>query len=121
MTISDLINKLDTYKIGQTEKSWKMQNQQINYSNQYITVIRIDSSNKWLPNLEMEKQWGIIFEKKQDFSHLANYLSLTSKYDIKITPVKTGKNAGCYGLRVYGMKKDPDPQIVTDILDFIFK
>ena len=121
MTILELIKKLDSYKTGQTKKSWMMQKQQVNYSNQYITVIRIDSSNKWLPSMEMEKQWSIVFEKHKDFSHLANYQSLISKYNIKITPVRTGKNTGCYGLRVYGMKKDPDLQIITDILDFIFK
>ena len=122
MTITELVNKLDMYKIGNTERTWKIKdiNKNSTYSNKYITLVRVDSSNKWLPALTMEKQWSIIYKKHQDFSHLSNYNTLVNNYDIKITPVKTGVNAGCYAFRIYGMKKDPDIGIVKDLLDFIF-
>ena len=120
MAISELITKLNSYKIGSTERSWKMKNQELSYSNDYITFVRMDSSNKWISTSEMEKQWGIIFEMKKDFTHLPKYKELASHCDIAVTPVRTGKNAGCYGLRVYKMKRDPDLEILAEILNYIF-
>ena len=121
MTISDLIAKLNTYKIGSTERSWKMRNQELSYSNEYIKFIRMDSSNKWISTSEMEKQWGIIFEMRTNFTQLSTYRELASKYDVAVTRVTKGKNAGCYGLRFYKMKKDPDAEIVLDIFNYIFR
>ena len=120
MTISELITKLNTYKIGSTERAWKMKNQELSYENEYIKFIRMDSSNKWISTSEMEKQWGIIFEMKTNFSGLSTYRELSSKYDVAVTRVTKGKNAGCYGLRFYKMKKEPDAEIVLDIFNYIF-
>ena len=120
MTISVLITKLNAYKIGSTERSWKMKNQELSYENEYIKFIRMDSSNKWISTSEMEKQWGIIFEMKTNFSYLSTYQDLSSRCDIAVTRVTKGKNAGCYGLRFYKMKKDPDAEIVLDIFNYIF-
>ena len=121
MTISELITKLNSYKIGSTERSWKMKNQELSYVNDYITFVRMDSSNKWISTSEMEKQWGIIFELKNSFLHLATYRELASKYDVAITRVTKGKNAGCYGMCFYKMKKDPDAEIVLNIFNYIFE
>ena len=84
MTISELITKLNSYKIGSTERSWKMKNQELSYVNDYITFVRMDRSNKWISTSELEKQWGIIFELKNSFLHLATYRELASKYDFLI-------------------------------------
>ena len=118
--ISDLVAKINSFKNGNADRRWKMKNQELIFDNEYITVIRVDSSNKWISSTEMEKQWGIIFEMKKDFTFLPKYKELTSRCDIAVTPVRSGKNAGCYGLRVYKMKRDPDEEILTDILNYIF-
>ena len=118
--ISDLVAKINLFKSGSVDRRWKMKNQEFSFDNEYITVVRIDSSNKWISSTEMEKQWGIIFEMKKDFTFLPKYKELTSHCDIAVTPVRSGKNAGCYGLRVYKMKRDPDEEVLTDILNYIF-
>ena len=118
--ISDIVARINSYKTGNADRRWKMKNQELVFDNEYITVIRVDSSNKWISSTEMEKQWGIIFKMKKDFTHLPKYKELSSQCDIAVTPVRTGKNAGCYGLRVYKMKRDPDQEILTEILNYIF-
>lgn len=60
MTISELITKLNSYKIGSTERSWKMKNQELSYSNDYITFVRMDSSNKG-SQLQRWKNSGELF------------------------------------------------------------
>lgn len=120
MTLVEMINELNKYKVGTTERSWKMKAQTISYSNTYLKVVRIDSSNKWVSANEMTKQWGIIFEKFIEFSSLPNYVELAKKIDIKITPVTKGLNKGCFGIRLYNMKADPDEKIVRSLLEFIF-
>ena len=118
--VTDIVTRINSYKNGNTNRSWKMRNQELVFDNEYITVVRVDSSNKWVSSTEMEKQWGIIFKMKKDFTHLPKYKEISSRCDISVTPVRTGKNAGCYGLRVYRMKRDPDVEILTEILDYIF-
>lgn len=118
--LSEMIAKINSFKSGNADRRWKMKDQELVFDNEYITVVRVDSSNKWVSSTEMEKQWGIIFIMKKDFTHLPKYKELSSHCDIAVTPVRTGKNAGCYGLRVYRMKRDPDEKILTEILDYIF-
>lgn len=120
MILTEILNELKKYKIGTTERSWKMKEQTVSYSNSYLKVVRIDSSNKWVSANVMTKQWGIIFEKYKDISCLPNYLELAKNIDIKITPVTKGENKGCYGIRLYNMKSDPDEVIVKNLLDYIF-
>ena len=52
--------------------------------------------------------------------HLNKYCILKDNFRVNVTPVIKGKNKGCYGLRIYDMKKDPDVNIIKEILDFIF-
>ena len=118
--LSEMIAKINSFKSGNADRRWKMKDQELVFDNEYITVVRVDSSNKWVSSTEMEKQWGIIFIMKKDFTHLPKYKELSSHCDIAVTPVRTGKNAGCYGLRVYRMKRDPDEKILAEILDYIF-
>lgn len=118
--LSEMIAKINSFKSGNADRRWKMKDQELVFDNEYITVVRVDSSNKWVSSTEMEKQWGIIFIMKKDFTHLPKYKELSSHCDIAVTPVRTGKNAGCYGLRVYRMRRDPDEKILAEILDYIF-
>ena len=64
--------------------------------------------------------WSVIYNQKKSFLGLPGYRDLQKVIDIKVTPVTRGSIKGCYGLRLYGMKKDPDITIVKTILDFIF-
>ena len=45
---------------------------------------------------------------------------LKQHFDIDVTPVTRGVNKGCYGIRFYGMKKNPSLSFVEVLLDFIF-
>ena len=81
--------------------------------------MRIDSSNRWVTPTEMEKQWSIIIDKKKDFTSLPNFSLLKKEGIITLTPVNNGENKGCFGIRLYGMKKDPDAHIIKTLLDFI--
>lgn len=118
----NLLEELKRYKNGETERSWMMDSKggSVSFENEYIKLVRIDTSNKWVGDAEMIKQWSIIFHQKKVFSHLPNYLLLKNNFNIRITPVSKGINKGCYGLRIYEMKKDPNEQIVLAILKFIF-
>lgn len=118
--ITDIVERINSFKSGSADRRWKMKDQELAFDNEYITVIRVDSSNRWISSTEMEKQRGIIFEMKKDFTYLPKYKELAAHCDIAVTPVVTGKNAGCYGLRVYRMKRTPDSEIFTEILNYIF-
>ena len=115
-----IIDELMIYKRGECDRRWK-KSQQITYRNEYIELVSLDSSNKWLSSTEMEKQWSIVVDKKKDFTSLPNYLFLKEDGILKLTPVQNGKNKGCFGIRLYGMKRDPDEEIVNKLLDFIFE
>ena len=69
----------------------------------------------------MEKQWSIIIDKKKDFTSLPNFSLLKEQGILTLTPVSKGENKGCFGIRLYGMKKDPDEGIIKKLLDFIFE
>ena len=119
MTAQDIKNMLDNYNRCETERSFVM-GQSMAYDNEYITVVRLDSSNKYTGMDPMGKMWSVIFDQKKSFLSLPGYRALRGVLDIKVTPVTRGSIKGYYGLRIYGMKKDPDVAIVKTILDFIF-
>ncbi|MBQ3492814.1 MAG: hypothetical protein IJA88_01760 [Clostridia bacterium] len=109
-----------------TSRSWTMTYEMLeNYSNEYISFIRMDSSNNWLgePHLSpMTKMWSIIIDIKEDFSTLLTLKKLIQAgFNIKITKVKRGKHKGKYGIRIYDMKKEPNQTLVKILLDFIFQ
>ena len=115
-----LIEELLEYKKGTCDRRWK-KSQKFSYKNDYIELVSLDSSNKWLSSTEMEKQWSIIIEKKKDFTLLPNFSLLKEQGLLTLTPVNNGANKGCFGIRLYGMKKDPDEGIIKKLLDFIFE
>ena len=69
----------------------------------------------------MEKMWSIIYLLKKDFSELNNWKHICNTFDLSITEVKKGKNQGCYGIRIRGMKKKPNETIIRMLLDYIFE
>lgn len=120
MTITELINKFNTFDCGETVRSWTRNPQMLHYENEYIKCVRIDSANRHIANNKMSKQWSIIFEKKKDFDNLPNYRELQKQMNVKITPVRRGELAGCWGLRIYNVHKEPNCEMASMILDFIF-
>ena len=123
MTIEELANRLSYYQTGITSRAWSKTKVLISFENEYIKVRRLDSSNKWLGiphKSDMEKMWSIIIDLKKDFRTLSKYRELHNILDIKLNSVTKGELAGCYGLRIYGMKKEPNSSIIYDILNYIF-
>ncbi|MBO5224418.1 MAG: hypothetical protein J6C23_07900 [Clostridia bacterium] len=120
MTIADLISRMRVYMIGETERSFA-DDQMAHYQNDYITLRRIASSNKWVGVNKLTKQWSIVYLPHKDFTCLNNYRELKKHFDIRITSVSKGDFKGCYGVRIYGMTKNPDRKIVKELLDFIFE
>jgi len=127
MKLDELKNLLDYYRKEKdtTSRAWIESCDYITYENEYIVLKRVDTSNKWLGtphNSEMEKMWSIIVKVKKDFTKLTNYQNLKKIIKLKTTPVKGAKStfAGCYGIRLYGLKKDPSAQILNAILNYIF-
>jgi hypothetical protein len=122
----ELKKEFDSYNQGiGAVPAWTMTKEMlIGYSNEYITVIRMDSSNKWLGephNSLMGKMWSIIVDIKKNFTYLSTYRALLQAgFNIKVTPVATGKNKGKYGIRIYNMKKEPNEKLVRAFLDFLF-
>lgn len=120
MDIEELKNEINNYNLCTTHRGWIMNENSLNYSNEYLSVVRVDTSNHWIGQDKMSKMWSIIFKRKENFEHLTNYHRLQDNFHINITPVIRGKNKGCYGLRIYDMRQNPDSNIIKDILDFIF-
>jgi hypothetical protein len=123
MNIIELSKRIDHYKTNVTSRSWTKIESAVYFSNEYISVKRLDSSNKWLgvPHAsEMEKMWSIIVDLKKEIRTLPKYRELSRVIDIRLTPVKKGELAGCYDIRIYGMKREPTSTIIYDILNFIF-
>lgn len=118
----DLISNLKQCQNGEIDKAIVMYNN-LNFENEFIKLVRIDSSNKWegTPHhSEMCKQWSIIIELKKRFTDLEGYKYLQKFFRIKVTPVVKGENKGCYGIRIYDMKKNPSILLVKDLLNAIF-
>lgn len=120
MNIDQLKDLISTYDKCTTQRSWVMSGAIIHYSNEYIDVIRLDSSNKWTGDDTMIKMWSIIINLKKDFTLLHNYRELKKIITIELTPVTKGKNKGAYGIRIRNMHRDPEEMIVRAILDYIF-
>ncbi len=55
MNIKTLKQTIDSYNNCPTEHFWKMSKQMLNYENDYIKVLRIDSFNKWTGQNSMIK------------------------------------------------------------------
>ena len=123
MDLEELKNKISLYKTGDTWQSWRKDSSMF-YENEYIKVVRLDSSNvTGGSNVHNGKQWSIIIDIKKPFLHLENWKKLFNayKYEIDITPVRRGINKGCYGIRLYNMSVDPTNEIIKSILDYIFE
>ena len=58
----------------------------------------------------IERKWYVVDAAGCTLGRLAS----------EVAKVLRGKNKGCYGLRIYDMKQNPDAKIVKHILDFIF-
>lgn len=117
-----IFEKIDSFRSGETDQHYRKDLSPV-YENEYIKLVRIDSSNRFGgKEVICGKQWSILFELKQSFSSLAGWKKLQNYYrdDIRITPVKSGALAGCYGIRFYRMASNPTDQIIVDILNFIF-
>ena len=94
----------------------------IEFSNRFIDAVEFTSSNSHEDYRgNREKMWSIIVSMKEDFSHLATFRELSRRLDIRITPVRSGKNKGCFGIRIYNMYKNPDRDIIMAILEYIFQ
>lgn len=94
----------------------------LEYQNQFIDVIAYSHSNKWLNinHTEMGKMWSIIYKPIKDFSVLSGWNKLQSLGNIEITRIKKGQHTGNYAIRIRGMKKAPNDDIIIQILDYIF-
>ena len=103
-----------------TQRSWIKTRGLLSYENEYLSVKRIDSSNKWIGENKMEKMWSIIFSARKSFINLPTFRQLKQVVNVAVTAVKRGEMVGCYGIRIYGMTRDPNEQIVKAVLDFIF-
>ena len=122
--LQTLLEDLKQYKVKQTVRHWTKNELLVNFENDYIKVIRIDSSNKWTADKDagyMSKMWSIIINIKQRFENLDNFKILQNHIDIRITPVMSGKLKGYFGIRIYNMRQEPDSNIILSILNFIFE
>jgi hypothetical protein len=125
MELSELIRKLESFKGGGTQQSWIMVSPlpKVYFENEYIKVLRIDTSNPHGGvNVKSAKQWGIIIEIKKEFFLLPNWKKLKEKMknDIKVTP-RRGYPPNQHGIRLYNMSRDPNNEIIEELLTFIFK
>jgi len=116
-----IIQKLSTYKAGTINKGFSETT--LKYTNNYIEVISYSHSNKWLDSnhTDMEKMWSIIYKPKLSFSMLKNWNKLIKSEDIEITDIKKGQHIGKYAIRIRGMKKSPNDEIIKEILHYIFE
>ena len=126
MDITQIVAELDSYnKVDAVKRSWtKDELGEDFFNNDYITVLEIASSNKWLGvphESDFVKMWSIIVDSKKDFCMLSNFKSLKSNINAAYTPIRTGKFKGKYGIRLYGMVNEPDYKIVLKVLNFIFE
>lgn len=60
MTAQDVKRMIDNYNIGETLRAWTKRDNLVIFENDYISVCRVDSSNKWVGVNEMEK-CGVLF------------------------------------------------------------
>ncbi len=117
-----IIDKIDEYKSNGTSQFWVLA-EEVDFSNEYITLKRIDSSNvAGGASVYRGKQWSIIIEIKKSFTMLKGWKELKNYYgnDLQITPVLKGALKGCVGIRFYKMSSNPNKEIIYDILTYIF-
>jgi hypothetical protein len=120
MDIKSLKSIIDNYNNCDTERRWTKSREMLNFENEYIKVLRIDSANKWIGSNSMIKMWSIIFSYKKSFTQLKNYSEISRVLDIEITPVQRGELKGNYGIRIRNMRKEPNAEIIKILLDYIF-
>jgi hypothetical protein len=122
MNIETLIEKIKSFKTANgTKQSWR-KDEPPTYENEYIKLVRIDSSNAHGGSkISQCKQWGLIVEQKKDFQQLTGWLLLKKELGdtLKVSSFRS-KKFDWNGIRFYEMEKDPTNEIVIDILDFIF-
>ena len=97
---------------------------ELDYENEYIQVRCFYHSNKWLGrphDSEMDKIWSIIYVPKKSFEDLSHWKNLRKAMDISIDTIRKGKNTGCYGIRIKGMKQKPNSTVIRKLLDYIFE
>ena len=122
MEAEQMYELLENYRKPFTVQSWKRE-PMFEYENAFIKLLRVDSSNKsGGAAIKNGKQWSIIFQMKQNFTHLPNWCSLVKRMrgDMRLTPVNTGVLAGNFAIRIYNMAQNPEEGIVRNLLDFIF-
>jgi hypothetical protein len=123
LEISEILRRLEQFKEGGTNQEWEMR-PAVTFENDYIEVLRIDSSNKaGGSGVRNGKQWGIIIKIKKDFRVLPNWKKLKEGLGngIDVTPVTKGQNSGKHGIRLYKMSKNMDRKIIEELLEFIFE
>ena len=123
MNINELTAMISGYKIGGTNQHWR-RDPDMRYENEYIRLLRIDSSNEsGGERVHRGKQWSIIIDIKKDFTHLPNWKNLENYYkkELAITPVDRGVLKGYDGIRFYHMSQNPTDKTVKEILDYIFE
>ena len=122
MKLNELVEKINTFKRSHsTSQSWRNSVSPI-FENEYIKLIRIDSSNNHGGKTASSgKQWSILIEEKKNFQMLENWIILKNEFNetLKITPFRN-RNCGWKGIRFYRMEEDPTNEIVINILNFIF-
>jgi hypothetical protein len=120
MKTDELLMQLNEFKEGFTEQSISMRTYR--FTNDYINVIRIDTSNKGGgEEVRQGKQWSIIFERTTDqrVEELLTFRDLAQRSGyITITPRRRYPNH--YGIRFYHMAKNPNTQILDAIFDYLF-
>lgn len=121
MKSNEILELLSKYKEGLTEQRWTMDDYKLR--NDYINVVRIDTSNKaGGANVKQGKQWSIIFERTSNLmlESLSTYKELVKNSDyIRVTP--RVNYPGQYGIRIYNMAKNPDINILNRLFDYLFK
>lgn len=116
----EIIDKINNFKTGDTEQNWIL-NEYLNYENEYIKLITVQTSNKsGGKKVKNGKQWSFIIDIKRDLTFLQKSKMEKDEIGIKLTFVKRGDYKGKFALRLYKMSKNPNNEIVKDILDYIF-
>ncbi len=120
MKSNEILEQISKYKEGLTEQRWTMDDYIL--KNEYINVLRIDTSNKaGGSKVKQGKQWSIIFERPTNLmlESLSTYKELVQKSGyIKVTP--RVNYPGQYGIRIYNMAKNPDIKILNSLFAYLF-
>jgi hypothetical protein len=123
MPIDEIIRRLEQFRGGETEQRWVMIAPPFAFENEYIRVLRLDSSNQsGGTGIESGKRWGIIIKIKRDFRFLPNWRALTERLgdnNIRVTPRRG--YPGQYGIRLYHMSRNMNTEIIEELLTFIFE